>query len=260
MNKTIGIIGMGVVGQAMEELLKEHYDYYLYDKYKSETPDSTKKYINKCDVGIICVPTPMAKDGSCDTSEVEEVLGWLKTPLIIIKSTVPVGFTDDYILSPSKIVFSPEYIGESKYFNPIYKTMADTDFMVFGGTSTATRMAVEVFKPVMGPICKYIQCTSMEAEMAKYMENTFFATKIAFCQEFYDICEAYGVDYDTVREVWLNDQRINRMHTAVFENDRGFGGKCLPKDLSAIIESSKKEGYNPELLNQVKKENEKRRS
>jgi len=247
----IGIIGMGVVGQAMAELLGSHYAITLMDRkdfkiFGRTVKNATKEEINKCDVGIICVPTPQGKDGKCDTGIVEEVLSWLTTDTIIIKSTVYPGFTKEQKVN---VVFSPEYIGESTYYNPIYKTMADTDFMIFGGHKFHTQKCVDLFKPVMGPLCHFYQTDSTSAEITKYMENNFFATKIAFCNEYYDICEKYGVNYDEVREMWLADQRINRMHTAVFKDKRGFSGKCLPKDLSAMAEESG-------LLKQVKKCNE----
>ena len=97
--------------------------------------------------------------------------------------------------------------------------------------------------------------TSKEAEIVKYMENTFFATKITYCQEMYDLCERVGADWNTVREGWLADPRINPMHTAVFRNDRGFGGKCLPKDTNAMAEYMRKNGVEPIVLDAVLKKN-----
>jgi UDP-glucose 6-dehydrogenase len=81
-----------------------------------------------------------------------------------------------------------------------------------------------------------MRCTSSEtAELSKYMENAFLAAKVAFCNEFYDLAEAWGIDYDDLRELWLLDPRVGRSHTFVRGDERGFGGKCLPKDLSALV-------------------------
>lgn len=66
------------------------------------------------------------------------------------------------------------------------------------------------------------------------MENAYLATKVTFCNEMYDIAQAYGIDYDELREIWLLDPRINRSHTFVYEDDRGYGGSCFPKDMSAL--------------------------
>ena len=87
--------------------------------------------------------------------------------------------------------------------------------------------------------------------MAKYMENEFYATKVAFCNELYDICESVDVDWNEVRELWLSDPRLHRMHTAVFKDNRGFGGKCLPKDVRALVSIADKNNCNSLLLRGV---------
>jgi UDP-glucose 6-dehydrogenase len=71
---------------------------------------------------------------------------------------------------------------------------------------------------------------------------------VTFCNEFYDIAERFGVDYNELRELWLLDPRIGRSHTFVLPDDRGFGGKCLPKDVSAMVQTARKEGYAAGLL------------
>jgi len=246
----IAIIGYGHVGHAMEKLLMNHYEIVLFDvKARYSTIDQ----VNACDLGIVCVPTPMNENGSCNTELVSEVLSWLKTPIRLIKSTVNPGFTMQY----TDTVFSPEYIGESKYYNPIYKNVAEMDFVIFGGSKDRTHECVKIFKPVLGPLVKYFETNSITAEIVKYMENSFFATKVTFCNEFYEICKAFNVNYDEVREMWLADQRINRMHTAVFDDNRGFSGKCFPKDVNAIIKAVEEKGYSADLLKQVLKSNNK---
>lgn len=81
----IGIVGYGHVGKAMFELFK---DAEVYDKFLGM---GAQEELNLCDTVFICVPTPPKSNGECDTSAVEEVLSWLNVPLIIIRSTVPVG-------------------------------------------------------------------------------------------------------------------------------------------------------------------------
>jgi UDP-glucose 6-dehydrogenase len=88
------------------------------------------------------------------------------------------------------------------------------------------------------------------------MENTFFAAKITFVNEFRRICEVFGTDWHAVREGWLLDPRVERMHTAAFDGDRGFSGKCLPKDLEAIVSASADAGYLPTLLQEIHLSNE----
>ena len=256
MGKKVGIIGYGYVGKAMYEFFKDHYDTYIYDPYVENT--HTKDQINECDLGVVCVPTPMSANGSCDTSIVEEVVGWLETPLIILKSTVPVGTTDALADEHSaRIVFSPEYCGESTYWSPygFHTEVKDTPFFTFGGCLDDCREAIDYYLPITGPMKTYHQTTAEVAEMAKYMENCFYATKIAFCNEIYSICENMGIDWNAAREAWLLDPRIHPMHTAVFRDSRGFGGKCLPKDLNAMISFAKDYGVDPILLESVWKSN-----
>nr|MCK4930027.1 hypothetical protein [Nanoarchaeota archaeon] len=214
--------------------------------------------LDKVDLLVICVPTPMNEDGSCDVSIVEEVIKKTKARLILIKSTVPPGTTANFAWDLDKdVVFSPEFAGESKYWSP-YKfdtDMKEMPYYIFGGAPELTEEVVEFYMPVGGPTKQYLQTDSNTAEMVKYMENSYFAAKVTMCQEFYEICKVLEVDYNKARELWLHDPRINPMHTAVFPDNRGFGGKCFPKDINAMVKFSEKAGYNPELFKQILKSN-----
>lgn len=256
----IAIIGHGVVGKGMERLLARRFEIVIYDK--STQPD--KSVLEGCDLAIVCVPTNMLEDGSCDTSIVEDVVSWLETPLILIKSTIP-PTTTNYLRTKynKKVNFSPEYMGESSYFTPYWKypdpERAETHTFVIVGGHEASEI-LNVFMKVMSVDTKYMAVTAEEAELTKHMENNFFALKVAFCNEFYQIAKSFGVDYKKLRELWLLDSRINPNHTLVFEDNFGFSGKCFPKDLSSMIISSEKAGYEPILLKAVKKSNEKTRN
>jgi nucleotide sugar dehydrogenase len=259
--KKIGIVGYGYVGKAMAKLFEKNYEVLVYDVTPGIVTESArhhlvnKEEINQCDLGVICVPTPRGSDGSCDTSHVETVLGWLSTPHILLKSTVAVGTTDRLAsLTGKKIVFSPEYCGESTYWTPytFHTEIKETPFFIFGGDRRECSKMIDFFMAVTGPTKTYRMTDARTAEMVKYMENTFYATKIAFCYEIDQVCRTMGIDYNEARELWLLDPRLNPMHTAVFDaNNRPFGGKCLPKDLSALVATSKKAGYDANLLQEV---------
>ena len=259
MDKKIAIIGMGYVGKAFSKFVGDRYPVVGYD-IADETP-YPKESIDNCDLAVVCVPTPQTADGKCDTSILEEVIKKIETPLIMIKSTVAPGTTDKLRCTTGKhIVVSPEYIGESKYHNPVYKTMIDTPFHIVGGDSKDVRVVFEILETIAGPHCVYYSCTAIEAELIKYMENCFLAMKVAFVNQFYDIAAVYGADWYKVREGWLLDERIGRSFSLVFANDRGFGGKCLPKDISAIIKATETVGYNASILRAVMEYNKKVRS
>ena len=93
------------------------------------------------------------------------------------------------------------------------------------------------------------------AELAKYMENAFYATKVIFCNQFYDLAEAMDVNYDKLRETWLLDPRISRDHTFVYKDNRGYGGSCLPKDIGAITFQGDCYNVNTDFLNAVQTAN-----
>ena len=256
--KTVAVIGYGVVGKAIYSFLRNHYDVIIYDKFNLEY--SRNKNYNNCDLAIVCVPTPSAPDGSCDTSQVEEVISGLKTSFILIKSTVPPGTTDRLSSSYDKnIVFSPEFCGESSYWSPykFHNDLMEMPYFIFGGKKELTKYFVNLYMKVSGPIKIYKQTSALNAEMVKYMENCFYATKVVFCHEIARICETINIDYNDIRELFVLDPRVNPMHTAVFSNKNGLpaGGRCFPKDLSALIEASKKFGYAPEFLEEVRKSN-----
>lgn len=257
--KKIGIVGFGVVGQGMMRLFEDKFSVTAYDPLQGETMRMGDR-----DLEIICVPTPQKEDGSCDISTVEECVMTSTAPLILIKSTIPPG-TIDYLRRKyqKNINFSPEYMGESSYFTPYWKypapDMPETHTFVIVGGEEANEI-LPFFQEVMSVDTKYVACTAVEAELTKYAENTFFATKVTFCNEFAEIAEKFGADWLQIRELWLLDSRINPNHTIVHRNNPGFGGKCYPKDLSAIIEAARERGYEPTLLSAVKKSNEHRRS
>lgn len=169
----IGIIGYGHVGGAMRELFKNA---VVYDKYKGI---GTEKEINECDIAFVCVPTPMAKDGTCDTSIVEEVISWCTCKCIVLRSTVRIGFTREMREKYRKeIVFQPEYYGET-VAHP-YAHLSDRAWLTFGGTSNGIDSAIKAYQTVINSNVRIYQCSSDEAEMAKYMENAFLATKVIF--------------------------------------------------------------------------------
>lgn len=248
----IGIVGYGHVGEAMHGLFKEA---IIYDKYKNlGSPEA----INRCDTVFVCVPTPQAKDGHCDTSIVEEVLGWITAPLIILRSTVYVGFTDKMMKKYNKeIVFQPEYYGET-VAHP-FADLNDRSWLSFGGTKKGIDLAIRTYQTVVNSNVKIYQADAKSVELAKYMENAFLAAKVIFCNEMYDIACALGADYNLAREVWIADPRIGSSHTFVYQDNRGYSGSCLPKDISSIVTQAKELNVDTTLLDGVMAKNTKYR-
>ena len=257
------IVGYGHVGKSVDEMLTKtkaiNLKIGIYDK------DPSKSTIDGIDskepsIVFICVPTPSRYDGSCVIFAVEESIKLIKNdPLIIIKSTIPPGTTDRLRVKYNKrIVFSPEYIGESAYWSPIdfEKNMSDTPFVIVGGDLADVEEAIDFFARIGGPYKKYFRTDAKTAELVKYWVNSFYATKVTFCNEMFEICKKFGVNFYEARDLWLNDERVARGHTMVFKDKRGYSGKCFPKDIKALVAFSDAYGYDASLLQQVIKSNE----
>ncbi len=265
----IGIIGYGYVGRAFYEFFKNHFEVLAYDNNPSLKDDfpylqDSVDFIESVSLVLVCVPTNALPDGCVDMSAVHKVLGEIRQEkLVLIKSSIPPLSTES--LSKKyphlKLVCSPEYIGESSYYLPppydFDKEVVKTPYFIFGGRDDDCFAVMKFFKKVAGPTKEYIKTTSTNAEVCKYMENSYFATKITFCNEFEKICKTFGADYDIVRELWLKDPRITKTHTLIMNEDKNdcFGGKCLPKDLDGIITQSFKYGYEANFLKSVRDSN-----
>jgi UDPglucose 6-dehydrogenase len=256
----IAVVGYGFVGKQVYRLFSKH-ELVIYDPPLGY---EDKDAVNKCDLAVVCVPTPSQskENDSCDISAVEEVVSWITCP-ILIKSAVIPGTTDMLVKKYNKlIVVSPEYAGESKYdntFEYFHKEMIHTPWIVLGGTDKAVDYVYNIMLSIVGPEKKWYFLTAKEAETVKYFENTFFAFKVSIVNEFYDICQTMGVDWKKVREAWLADPRLSPMHTAVFINERGYDGKCFPKDTKALLAKCKEMGFEPPLLNAMVLGNNKHR-
>jgi len=250
----IGIVGYGFVGKSMHRIFGD--DAITLDVGAT---DADRARINTCDFVFICVPTPIGPDGVCDTSTVESCVEWITAPQIVIRSTVAPGTTRRLRRATGKaIIFQPEYIGET----PAHP-LADArrhNFIILGGPLPECSAVADLYQRYFHSEVRFYFTDSTTAEVAKYMENAFYATKVTFCNEFYDIARAHGVDYNELREIWLADPRISRDHTFVYPDNRGFSGKCLPKDVSAIIASARARGLRPTLLETVMRINERYRA
>lgn len=236
------IIGYGAVGRAMAELFPGS---ALYDPALGF---DDREAVNRCRFAFVCVPTPALDDGSCDISAVEESVAWLESEYVVIRSTVPPGTTD--VLAEQfakKVIFQPEY-GPGETPDHPFQDVRAISWILLGGPQAWTTPVAALYKRVFNSNLQIQKVDARTAELAKYMENAFLAVKVAFCNEFYDLATRLDVDYDILRESWLLDPRIGRSHTWVSPDDRGFGGKCLPKDLTALLSFAETLGLKPELL------------
>lgn len=247
----VGIAGYGIIGGAFARCFSRstQIELHVYDKYKeAHAAPERLAALDSCDVVFVTVPTPFDKKRrTCDVSAVEEIAGRVRAPLCI-KSTVPPGTTDRLAAATGKkLAFSPEFMGESAAHR--WPEIYSCGFAVFGGDPEAcanARRAYELSSPVR---LEFVETSAALAELSKYMLNGFLATKVSFVNQFYDIATQAGLDFGELRKLFLLDPRVGESHTNV-TSERGFGGKCLPKDLDAIVAWASQHG-DPSFLRAV---------
>lgn len=240
----IKIIGFGVVGQNMRKIF---HDAVVHD------PGRGLVNTDPCDLAIICVPTEMNPDGSADISIVNKVITEHDAEYYLIKSTVPPGTTDIISIAAEKdIVFSPEYFGGTEHAN-----YHDYDFVIFGGSESICSKVADIYKRYVHPEKHFYITSARTAELVKYMENSWLALKVTFCNEFYRLADRTGVDYNILRELFIADPRVNRSHTFVYPEQPYYDSHCLNKDVPAVIAYAESMGYNLDLMKQVVSLNEK---
>lgn len=238
----IGIVGLGYVGGAVNEVFKNYYNIETFDINKECTCKSLVELVEKTDVIFVCVNTPMNRDGSCNTKIINRVIcdidfyaGELnKTVTICLKSTVPPGTTAglNMAMKNSQVIFNPEFLREISYLDD-FKNQTR---IIIGGPRPGTTIMKQVFLKIF-PDIPIIKTSSTISETVKYITNTFLATKVAFANEFYQLCKKLKIDYDKVIEYSLYDDRLGNSHWGVPGPDGhfGFGGSCFPKDLNALL-------------------------
>ena len=240
------IAGYGFVGMAHAlSLESDDIKTYIYDPAKGH--DNWHK---NADAYIICVSTPQSKDGSCDMSNVYEVLEDCpdNTP-ILIKSTISLeGWRLINRAFPDKFIsFSPEFL-RAQHAMEDFKNQEVT---YIGGGNTGFWSGLLS----MNFGTKVITKDPEALILTKYFRNSFLAAKVAFFNQMYDICEAAGVDANEVLTCTSLDDRIGISHTTVTE-ERGFGGHCFPKDTSALVHTAKELDYDFSILREAIEYNE----
>jgi UDPglucose 6-dehydrogenase len=192
----------------------------------------------------------MHKSGDCVLDHIYE-MGRLinencdkKEKIIIIKSTVPPGTTRGlhWVYPFHNWIMNPEFLTARS---------ARLDFInssriVIGGNAPDDPAVVEVAKLYRNrfPATPIYQTVWEAAELVKYMNNCFFALKISYLNEIYTICEKHGLPYNDLKVMFMADGRIGNSHLDVpgFDGDRGFGGTCFPKDISAFCKWAQENG------------------
>jgi UDP-glucose 6-dehydrogenase len=153
-----------------------------------------------------------------------------------------------------QVVMSPEYFGATKHANAI-----SGDFVILGGTRETTSFVAELYKEHTAATFRIHKTSATMAELVKYSENAWIATKVTFVNEVAGVCKALGLDRDEWRELWLLDDRISRHHTYSYRLHPYYASHCLDKDVPALIAEANAEGLDLPLIQSVQAINEAKR-
>lgn len=254
--KSYGVVGRGYVGKGTELLLKTaikrqfsgaRVHIFDTDKALCSYRISSLKDLVDCKLIFVCVPTPMQEDGTCYTDIVDSVVNDLKSYgvepwRIVIRSTVTIGTSERLGVN-----FMPEFLTERNWTEDVL----DTQELVFGVDNN-----LQEFKQTVSSLFRHKAhyefhiFPTKEAELVKYVRNSFLATKVAFFNEINEYCEKTGLDYKNIKEGVCIDKRIGFAHTDVPGPDgkKGFGGTCLPKDVNSFNLQMKKNNVNNHMI------------
>jgi len=241
----------------LDELLASHIGEQL-------TATTDYSVIPETDVTFLALPTPSRDDGSIDTSIIvaaaESVGKALASKsdqhLVVVKSTVTPGSTETEIgpavrrgsgneTGQISLAMNPEFLREGT----AVEDFLSPDKLVLG-TEPGDEWAATTLRAVFEPLTErtgvpVVETDIREAEMIKYANNAFLATKISLINELGNICKEHGVDaYEVADAIGLDD----RISEQFLRSGVGWGGSCFPKDVAAIISAARETGYEPELL------------
>lgn len=237
----VGVIGNGFVGESQAFAFTPTTDLRIYDIDPLKATH-TKEELDECDFIFVCVPTPMKKDGSQDISFIDKVFKEaVQGPIYIIKSTILPGTTKKLMeMYPDlEIVFCPEFLTE----RTAKLDMLTQARIVLGGEKRDTKKVKELFEQRFMNR-HIIETDPTTAELIKYMNNTFFATKVSIINEFKLLADKLEVNWEDALYGFASDGRIGDSHLHVPGPDGrlGYGGTCFPKDVNALITLAKELG------------------
>ncbi|MDQ2049526.1 UDP-glucose 6-dehydrogenase AglM [Natronolimnohabitans sp. A-GB9] len=222
--------------------------------------------VRETDLTFLCLPTPQAEDGSLDLAPMQagaESLGRALADkdddhLVVVKSTVLPGTTEE-VVGPILEDESGKRIGDDLELamNPEFLRMGtavedflEPDKVVIGATSEGAAATLrELYDPIVTrEETSLVETDIREAELIKYANNAFLASKVSLVNELGNIAKTYGADaYEVLEAVGLDDRICERF----MRSGLGWGGSCFPKDVDALRAGAREQGYDPALLDAV---------
>ncbi len=243
------IIGYGVIGQAFAKVfgIKKYYD--------RNGSTITLEEASKCKFIFICLPTPVKEDGSYVTEDITEIIKQIyefgRHSIYVIRSTVYPGYAE-YLMDTIhtiRVISNPEFLSEAT----AEKDTKNPPFILLGGCIPRDLQEVKGFYEGRIKGSPVILTDNITAELTKIALNGYFATKVIYANQIYDVARKIGANYETLRGIFEKHPYGPRNHFNVwYRGKRGVHGHCLPKDTRAL-------GYytDAELIKKVDELNDK---
>lgn len=222
--------------------------------------DDLTQAIAHAAIHLIAVGTPELVDGSADLSQLEQAVLAIahqseRDSLIVIKSTVPIGTGDRLqqqltnLAKPIRIAANPEFLREGSAVHDFLHA----DRIVVGGDPIALSCLTELYQPLIQQGIPLVTMSRCSAELTKYAANALLATKISFMNYMSQLADRLGANIDEVRQGLALDPRIGEhfLNAGI-----GYGGSCFPKDIKALVHTTKTIGLDSHLLDAVTTINE----
>ena len=216
------------------------------------------------DLTLVCVPTPSQSNGNLDLRFIERVCGEIGAALrakqgfhvVVVRSTILPGTLKDLAIPALErasgrragedfgVCHNPEFLRESTavadFRNPSKTVIGASD-------SRSADLVASLYEGLPGPL---LRCPIEVAEMVKYADNSWHATKVTFANEVGKICKSLGVDSHEVMDIFCQDAKLN-LSAYYLKPGFAFGGSCLPKDLRAITYHARSHDVSTPLLNSL---------
>lgn len=234
------IVGYGVVGRATH--------LSLYNNDISVTAVDVDGIVDfrpgDFDLIYICIPTNNHDDLQTLAAMVRRFYHESQAT-ICVRSSVPVGFISrDMADLRDRIIYAPEFLRERRW----QQDCLENPWIL--GSDGAEHRVIPV---PSGRRAYYI--TLAEAEVTKMMTNSYAALRVVFANHIHDLARAYGGDYVRIEKIYEDIQLRDQNYLQVTPELRGFGGKCLPKDLDFLIGSFARAGLPQTLFDSVRDDN-----
>ncbi|TAK59356.1 MAG: UDP-glucose/GDP-mannose dehydrogenase family protein [Dehalococcoidia bacterium] len=241
----LGVMGAGVVGGALLAHLRgAGRDVRVYDPPKGFADIGE---LDAAGIVFVCVPTPYTPHRGFDDRHLLRAASAIRgEKIVVVKSTVLPGTTAQLQerFPQHRFLFNPEFLREAT----AVEDFANPDRQIVGHTPRSAGDAQRVLELLPRAPFELI-CPAEDAEMAKYVANSFLAVKVSYANEIFDLCERLGTSYGRVRDIVAADLRIGASHTEVFDSGyRGYGGKCLPKDSKSLLDLARSAGIQLQVL------------